>query len=242
MKAQTLDFQIDSGQGWELRHGRWQDVLRDVPADTLITDPPYSARTHDSIAGVDRREHAYTAIGAGDISDLVSSTHNLIRGWRVIITDHILAPTVESAYTEAGLYAFSPIACVTPGRNVRLLGDGPAQWSVWALMARPRRSPYSEWGALPGAYIQPSGHADDTRYAPITGVKSLWLMRVLIRHYSRPGDTIIDPYAGTGTTLLAAVTEGRRAIGAEVDADTYAYAVRRLARGWTPTLGLEDTP
>jgi hypothetical protein len=46
----------------------------------------------------------------------------------------------------------------------------------------------------------------------------------------------------TGTTLLAAVIEGRRAIGAELDADTYAYAVRRLARGWTPTLGLEDTP
>jgi site-specific DNA-adenine methylase len=29
----------------ELRHGRWQDVLADVPAcDLLLCDPPYSAR------------------------------------------------------------------------------------------------------------------------------------------------------------------------------------------------------
>ncbi len=39
---------------------------------------------------------------------------------------------------------------------------------------------------------------------------------------------IVDPYAGTGTTLLAARNEGRRAIGIEVDKRVYAHAVSKL--------------
>jgi site-specific DNA-methyltransferase (adenine-specific) len=53
---------------------------------------------------------------------------------------------------------------------------------------------------------------------------------------SRPGDLICDPCAGGGTTLLAAVIEGRRAIGAECDPETFELAVRRLRRGYTPCL------
>ena len=59
-------------------------------------------------------------------------------------------------------------------------------------------------------------------------------MRAIVRDYSEPGDLVCDPCAGGGTTLLAAVIEGRRAIGAERDPDTFAKAVARLRRGYTP--------
>ena len=61
-------------------------------------------------------------------------------------------------------------------------------------------------------------------------------MRALARDYSRPGDLICDPCTGKGTTLLAAAVEGRRAIGAEVNRDTYAEAQAWLGAGYTPTL------
>ena len=54
-------------------------------------------------------------------------------------------------------------------------------------------------------------------------------MRALIRDYSRPGDLVCDPCAGGGTTLLAAVQTGRRAVGSEMDPQTHAKAVQRLA-------------
>ena len=51
-----------------------------------------------------------------------------------------------------------------------------------------------------------------------------------------PRNNGCDPCAGGGTTLLAAAIEGRRAIGAELDPDTYAKAVERLSRGYTPAM------
>ena len=54
--------------------------------------------------------------------------------------------------------------------------------------------------------------------------------RRLIRMFSVVGDTVLDPFAGTGTTLRVARELGRRAIGIELDADRYA----RLAAEFTP--------
>ena len=66
-------------------------------------------------------------------------------------------------------------------------------------------------------------------------------MRPIVRDYSRPGDLVCDPCAGGGTTLLAAVIEGRKAIGAELDPATFDLAAKRLRRGYTPNLpGLES--
>ncbi len=61
-------------------------------------------------------------------------------------------------------------------------------------------------------------------------------MRLIVRDYSRPGDLIVDPYAGSGTTLLAAAMEGRRCIGAEMDPKTWKLAGKRLSRGYTENL------
>jgi DNA modification methylase len=44
-------------------------------------------------------------------------------------------------------------------------------------------------------------------------VKPVELLRYLIRMFSRPGDTVFDPFAGSGSTLVACQLEGRRGIG-----------------------------
>lgn len=49
----------------------------------------------------------------------------------------------------------------------------------------------------------------------------------LHRDYTRPGQVVLDTHAGWGTTLLAAMLEGRRAIGAEVDEDAWQDARER---------------
>ncbi len=51
----------------------------------------------------------------------------------------------------------------------------------------------------------------------------------LIRMFSVTGDTVLDPFAGTGTTLWAAARLGRRAIGVEIDGERAAELTRRLA-------------
>lgn len=55
-------------------------------------------------------------------------------------------------------------------------------------------------------------------------------MRPFVRHFSRPGQTVFDPFCGFGTTLLAAALEGRTGCGIEIDPARAALADERLRR------------
>jgi len=54
------------------------------------------------------------------------------------------------------------------------------------------------------------------------------LAQRLVRMFSFVGDTVLDPFMGTGTTNVAAARTGRNSIGCEVDAQYFALAERRL--------------
>ena len=58
----------------------------------------------------------------------------------------------------------------------------------------------------------------------------LELANRLVRMFSFTGDTVLDPFAGTGTTLLAATNAGRNAVGVELDAPYARMAALRLKR------------
>lgn len=244
----------------DLRFGRWEDVLSDVECDALIVDAPYSARTHSGHdggtgsanraepgrvnrstgqveKGWKRRAITYSAWTRDDACAFVASWAPRTRGWFVSITDHVLAPAWAEALELAGRYVFLPIACVEPGSRVRLTGDGPTQWSTWCIVARPKAAPFHKWGSLPGAYVVPLGEREvGGGRKPVVGGKALWLMRTLVRDYTRRDDLVCDPCAGGGTTLLAAASLGRRAVGAECMKEHFDIAQKRISRGWQPSI------
>ena len=59
----------------------------------------------------------------------------------------------------------------------------------------------------------------------------LELPRRCIRLFSYKGDRVCDPFAGSGTTLVAALREGREAYGVELDKGYYDTALLRMAQG-----------
>ena len=227
--------------------------------DALIVDAPYSAKTHDAhgegtaAAGrvsesderrtrVDNRTGAVYAVGVNrrrriefdhwapcDVERFVAAWAPAVRGWWVSLTDHALAPAWAQALHDAGLYTFAPIACTEPGSRVRIGGDGPAQWSCFAVVARPRAREWQRWGALPGGYVVPPGFGSSGERREVVGGKSLWLMERLVEDYSRPGDLVVDPCCGAGTTLRAAVRTGRRAIGGDAKREHADLAARLLS-------------
>jgi site-specific DNA-methyltransferase (adenine-specific) len=52
----------------------------------------------------------------------------------------------------------------------------------------------------------------------------------LIRYLCRVGDTVLDPFCGSGTTLLAALVADRRGIGFDISASYVDSALRRVVR------------
>ena len=220
----------------DLRLGRWQDALAGVTCDALICDPPYGAKTHaPSVSECQRYDGSsgknigpaghYDGWTATEIAEFVSAWSPRCSGWIVTMTSHDLIPAWEHAHLAVGRYCFAPVPLVMRGMSVRLCGDGPSSWTVYAVVARPRSRAFATWGTLDGAYIgAPSREAGGGRGKPG------WLLDALVRDYSRPGDLVCDPFAGWGSTLSAAVANGRRAIGSEMNADAHAEAMRRLAR------------
>jgi len=59
----------------------------------------------------------------------------------------------------------------------------------------------------------------------------------LVRMFSFVGDTVLDPFLGTGTTSLAAANWGRHSIGVEVDPHYFDFAHRRLVNETSQLFG-----
>lgn len=222
----------------DLRFGEWQTILRDDFDDTLpecdaiITDPPFGARTHKVAKERKlRSDGSDTKLLAPDyppwtrdhVFDFVRAWSKPCRGWIVTMTSHDLVPHWEDAYKEAGRYCFAPLPAVMIGMSVRLRGDGPSSWSVWLVVSRPATREFTEWGTLPGAYVGPA-----SREANSGRGKPGWLLRSLVADYSRKGDRIVDPMCGWGSTLLAAESLGRRALGCDGHEPTYLRAVQEI--------------
>jgi site-specific DNA-methyltransferase (adenine-specific) len=66
--------------------------------------------------------------------------------------------------------------------------------------------------------------------------KPLELITQLIQNSSKEGDTILDPYAGSGTTLIAAKQQNRNYIGIEIDKKYHDAAITRLLQTIEPTI------
>jgi len=202
-------------RGAEVWHCDWRGLLERARelggVDALIFDAPYSERTHDghdveSRDGAERRELDYPPFTEADVRAFVQTWAPLTRGWIVSITDHVLAPVWASALAGVGRYVFPHLPMIEHGGTVRLTGDGPSPVSVFGVVARPRSREFSRWGTLPGFYTVPRERK------PVVGGKPIAMMRAIVRDYSRPGDLVCDPTCGAGTTGLAAIMEGRRAL------------------------------
>ena len=201
-------------------------VVGAAPIITIITDPPYSAITHESqhIDGIgdgcERNAIGYAHLTENDIAALAKAFSNFSDGWIVTLSDSTLLPIWWKSFKDLGRTVFPAVPCVINGMTVRLAGDGPSSWAVYANVSR--SSSLAGWGTLPGAYV-------GAREAQaIIGGKPIWLMQKLVKDYSRQQDAILDPFMGSGTTGVACMNLGRKFIGIEIEPKYFDIACRRI--------------
>lgn len=200
----------------------------------------YAARKGRS--GEHRRDIDYPSWSPADVERFVGSWAPRIDGWIVSMTDHVLTPHWLSALEVNNRCVFSPLSFVEQGSRVRMTGDGPAQWSCMVVVGRPRSCEYASWGALPGAYVVPGERTINSSRGSlrVVGGKPLSGMIQIVRDYSRPEQTIVDPCCGSGTTLAAAKSMGRRSVGIDSSLEHCELAAERLRRTtYQPALAIE---
>jgi hypothetical protein len=200
-------------------------------ANNPSSESRYAARK-SAAGGSGRNDLTYPAWAPSDVARFVSAWDAFCSGWRVSITDNVLAPDWATEFSAVDLYPFAPLPLVETGSRVRMSGDGPSGWTCWIIVARPRSREFASWGTLPGAYMQAAERDINSAGGSdrIVGGKPLQSMSGLVRDYSRRGGLIVDPCCGAGTTLVAAKAQGRRSIGLDLSVEHLAIAARRLAK------------
>lgn len=215
--------------------GSCEDVLPTIgKVAHIITDPPYSERTHaghDASArghlgagkdNADRANLGYGALSPEAVGTVADAFCAACDGWVIWMTDWTLAPHIGAALERNGRYIFAPVPYHHPGRSVRLSGDGPSSWTDWIMVSR--TAAQHRWGTLRGGYVAGPGWDDKVRM----GGKPTRLMRLVVTDYSRPGELVCDPFMGAGTTGVACMMENRDFIGIEIDEPTFDIACRRI--------------
>lgn len=83
-------------------------------------------------------------------------------------------------------------------------------------------------------------HDDEKHVAPL----QLTVIRRIVRLYTNPGELVLDPFMGVGSTAVVALMEGRRAVGFELKESYHAlacrYVERAIADGPTDQVRMSD--
>ena len=80
-------------------------------------------------------------------------------------------------------------------------------------------------GLVPANLVRPAGHVQP----PSSRAYPVEFAERLVRMFSFVGDTVLDPFMGSGTTNIACASWGRNSIGIELDAKYYDIARRGVA-------------
>jgi DNA modification methylase len=162
--------------------------------------------------------------------------HNNIRGGKQAVQTRVRLSggLLEEAAYEAGLYLYDRRVWVKDPawensrwhtNSYRAVDEFEYVYIFWrpgiTKVDRQRlsRDEWVEWGSR-AVWRIPSVRRNDDHEAKFP----LELPRRLIRLLSEPGDTILDPFVGSGTTALAAIGEDRRFLGIDRHAPYVALA------------------
>ncbi|WP_424946144.1 DNA-methyltransferase [Candidatus Spongiihabitans sp.] len=80
---------------------------------------------------------------------------------------------------------------------------------------------------FPGTILEAPKPKKGAEFGHMT-IKPVVVMRQLIRLFTISGQTVLDPFMGSGTTAVAAMQDNRRFIGFEIDPDYTKIALQRI--------------
>lgn len=214
------------GRRWAVLHDDCRKVLAglgDRSVDHVIMDPPYDEQTHSGARTGDGgdRPLGIDFEPLSNLPELVETVLRIAQRWCLAFcTDTMLGDYKRAAgkrWIRGGIWH-------KPDAMPQMTGDRPATFGeAVAIMHREGRKRWNG-GGLPAFWS--FGIERTERVHPTQ--KPVALMMRLVEQFTDPGDVVLDPFCGSGTTGVACLALGRRFIGIERDERYHALACERL--------------
>ena len=199
------------------------DILPTLaPVDAIITDPPYGAQTHNGARTI-HEGHAVALIDFECLTEdqfiaFCASAVTLARRWVVMSCEWRHVAALERAGLPLVRFGvWHKLACAP-----QFTGDRPGMgWEAVAILHREGKKRWNGGGhhAVWACAIEQGEHPTQ---------KPLPLLLDWVRKFTEPGETVLDPFMGSGTTGVACARLGCKFIGIEKRPDYFELACRRI--------------
>lgn len=206
--------------------------------DHIFCDPPYEDIMHNAKSSGSR---TMRADGGGELKsldfegidsirdDFVRISSEVCRGWFISFCAPEGVGRWADAINNSSMKYKRACIWVKPDSAPQFNGQGPAMGAECFVSAWAGKG-YSRWnaGGKRGVYTHIVNPPD--RHGCHPTEKPWRLMSELLRDFTNEGEVILDPFMGSGTTLVAAQKMGRAAIGIERDPKYFEIACERVAK------------
>lgn len=224
-------------------HGDCREILPSLGRfDHVITDPPYEDEAHT----MGRRiktfggggEYGETGTCVLDFEPITDETRSFVSAqfsritnrWCIVFCQVEAVAAWRNALVFGGLSYRRTCAWIKRDAQPQLSGDRPGMGYESIVCAHaPGRSRWNGGGKR-GVYETVRASTCEHRPSFHMTEKPMPLMRALIADFTNQGETILDAFSGSGTTLLAAKSMGRKSVGIEKNEAHCETAARRLSQ------------
>lgn len=231
---------------WLVLRGDCRVLLPKFPKgvffDHVITDPPYSSHVHAHVRSGTRKEGEHPTrsrsveLGFDRLDRatrllVARETERLVRRWALFFSDVESLGKWRRAMGDVGFEYVRTGAWVRLNPAPQFSGDRPAAgFDALAITHRGiRRKKRWNGGGGPAVW----SHAVVLNRGKSVRVhateKPVALMTDLVEEFTDPGDVILDPFCGSGSTGVAAVRAGRFFVGIERNRQDAEMAISRLS-------------
>jgi site-specific DNA-methyltransferase (adenine-specific) len=228
-----------------------RDILPTLgPVDSVITDPPYELHMHEAKRGDGAKRRIrldghfnppplnFASID-GLRETVTKALIDLCGGWFIAFcTPEGVAPWRDAIEATGARYKRACV-WVKPDAAPQFNGQGPAMGAEMFVTAWCGEG-YSRWngGGRRNVFTYITNAPD--RHGAHPTEKPLALMKEIVSLFTNPGETILDPFMGSGTTGVACAQMGRKFIGIELDQKYFDIACKRIEAAYAqPDMWIE---
>lgn len=211
-------------------------IAQNIKVDAVITDPPYNISKNNNFSTMNNPRKGVD-FGAWDnnfdVRAWISDYMKVIKddGCMIIFCSYLYISFLIEELKKNDIDVKDVLVWKKSNpmpRNIHRRYVQDMEFAIWGVKKnakwtfnKPENKPY-----LRSIFETSTVSGKERTNHPTQ--KSLELMKQMIRIHTNPGDVILDPFMGSGTTGVAALMENRKFVGIEVNPDYFELSLKRI--------------